>query len=303
MDSKKKAEFSADMLLLLVTMFWGFSYIAIHSAIPETGTLGLNAYRFITAGLVTAVIFRRRLMSMDRETFKWGFVVGALLCATYGFTNMSIRYTSTPNAAFLCAMGVVFVPVIELLFMHKPQSLRLAVSVLLSVIGVALLTFTGGDTLPETHLFGDVCGIITAIIYAVEMIATGIAVKEKHLDAVSIGVLSMLWTGIGMLVISLAIGDIGVPATRSAIISVLFLTFLCSAFSFIAQPVAQRHTEASHVGLIMSLEPVFAVAIAYYFDGTLPTNMQIIGQILMITALLILEVDIQGILKERQNKQ
>lgn len=280
------------MLLLLVTMFWGFSYIAIHTAIPETGTLGLNVYRFITAGALTAIIFHKRLANIDPETFKWGFIVGTALCATYGFTNMSIRYTSTPNAAFLCALGVVFVPVIELIFMHKKQTLRLAVSVILSAVGVALLTLTGGDVLPETHIFGDICGVITSIIYALEMIATGIAVKEKHLDPVTIGVLSMLWTGFGMLAISLAAGDIGVPTTRKAIIAVLFLTFLCSAFSFIAQPVAQRHTEASHVGIILALEPVFAVAIAFVVEGTLPTNMQIVGQILMIAALIILEVDI-----------
>ncbi len=294
-----REEFGADMLLLLVTMFWGFSYIAIHTAIPETGTLGLNAYRFIAAGLFTAAVFYRRMLNIDAETLKWGSVVGVLLCATYGFTNMSIRYTSTPNAAFLCAMGVVFVPVIELVFFHKKQPLRLAVSVALSAAGVALLTLTGEGTLPDTHIFGDICGIITAIIYAFEMIATGIAVKEKHLDAVSIGILSMLWTGFGMLIISAAAGDIGVPSTRGAVISVLFLTFLCSAFSFIAQPVAQRHTEASHVGIIMSLEPVFAVAIAFVLEGTLPTGMQIAGQILMITALMILELDISSLRKEK----
>ncbi len=301
--NRNSKRFVADMLLLLVTMFWGFSYIAIHSAIPETGTLGLNAYRFITAGALTAIIFHKRLAKIDRETFKWGAIVGISLCATYGFTNMSIRYTSTPNAAFLCAMGVVFVPVIELIFMHKKQSIKLAVSVLLSVIGVALLTLTGGETLPETHLFGDACGIITAIIYAFEMIATGIAVKEKHLDAVSIGVLSMLWTGFGMLIISAAIGDIGVPATRNAVLAVLFLTFLCSAFSFIAQPVAQRHTDASHVGIIMSLEPVFAVTIAFITEGTLPTKMQILGQVLMIMALIILETDFSAISSSRSARK
>ena len=41
-------------------------------------------------------------------------------------------------------------------------------------------------------------------MYAVETIATGIAVKEKKLDAVQIGVLSMIWTGILMLIISSA---------------------------------------------------------------------------------------------------
>ena len=289
--NKSREEFYADMLILLVTMFWGFSYIAINISIPETGTLGLNAYRFISAALITTAVFHKKMAHIDRETLKWGSIVGILLCTTYGFTNTCVRYTSTPNAAFLLAMGVLFVPIIEMLFMHKKQPPKLALSVALSVIGVALLTLTSTDTLPETHVFGDMCGIITSIVYALEMIATGIAVKEKQLDAVQIGIISMYWTGFGMLFISLAIGDISVPTSRSAIIAVLFLTILCSAFSFIAQPVAQRHTEASHVGLIFTLEPVFAIAIAFVIQGVVPTKFQALGQILLLTALFILEAD------------
>ena len=286
---KKKEEFGADMLLLLVTMCWGFSYLAINMCIPEMGTLGLNAYRFILSSAVTAFIFRKRLMHIDRTTFKWSLVVGGTLAVTYGLTNMSIRYTSTPNAAFLCAMGVIFVPVIELLFMHKKQTPVLIIAVILSAAGIALLTLTGGGALPETHLFGDICGILTAIVYAVETIATEIAVKEKKLDAVQIGVLSMIWTGILMLIISAAAGDIGTPKSTGTVIALLFLTFICTAFSFIAQPVAQVHTEASHVGIIFALEPLFAGLVAFFIQGIVPTKMQLIGQIFMFSSFLILE--------------
>lgn len=286
---KKKEEFYADMLLLLVTMNWGFSYLAINTCIPEMGTLGLNAYRFITAGAVTAFVFRKRLMETDKTTFRWSLIVGVTLAVTYGLTNMSIRYTSTSNAAFLCAMGVIFVPVIELIFMHKRQTPVLIIAVIMSAAGIALLTLTGGGRLPQTHIFGDICGILTAIVYAVETIATGIAVKEKKLDAVQIGVLSMIWTGILMLIISIAAGDIGLPKSTGAVVSVLFLTFICTAFSFIAQPVAQVHTEASHVGIIFALEPLFAGLVALFIQGIVPGKMQLAGQILMFSSFLLLE--------------
>lgn len=287
----RKKELYADFLLLLVTMCWGFSYVAINICIPELGTLGLNAYRFITAGAVTAAVFHRKLAHIDRTTFIWSLIVGVTLCATYGFTNMSIRYTSTTNAAFLCAMGVIMVPLLEFLIWHKKQTPRLLIAVILAAVGIALLTLTGGGSLPDTHLFGDVCGIITATIYAFELIATGKAVQEKKCDAVTVGVLSMIWTGVLMLIISLAIGDIGTPKTREAVMAVLFLTFLCTAFSFIAQPVAQRHTEASHVGIIMSLEPLFAGIVAYMIQGAVPTAVQLLGQFIMLLSFFVLEID------------
>ena len=285
----KKREFYADMLLLLVTVIWGFSYLAVHTCILETGTLGLNAYRFISAGIITAVIFNRRLRHIDKETFRWSFIVGITLCLTYALTNLSIRYTSTPNAAFLCAMGVIFVPVFEFFFMHKRQSVRLIIAIILSVIGIAFLTLTGGGRLPSTHVFGDICGILTAIVYAVNMIATETAVQKKHLDAVVIGVLSMLWTGIVIFFVSLAIGDIGIPTGKPAIIAVIFLSLFCTAFSFIAIPVAQKHTLASHEGVIFTLEPVFASIVAVFAENLVPTKYQFIGEVVMIAAFLVLE--------------
>ena len=287
----KKKEFYADMLLLLVTVIWGFSYLAVHMCILETGTLGLNAYRFISAGILTAIIFNKRMRHIDRETWKWSFYVGITLCVTYALTNLSIRYTSTPNAAFLCAMGVIFVPIFEFVFMHRKQPPKLLVAIVLSVIGIAFLTLTGGGRLPKTHVFGDICGILTAIVYAVNMIATETAVQKKKMDAVQIGVLSMIWTGVVILFISLAIHDIGIPTSRSAIMAVVFLALFCTAFSFIAIPVAQRHTPASHEGIIFSLEPVFASIVAVFAENLVPTGLQLAGEIIMITAFLVLEVN------------
>ena len=47
--------------------------------------------------------------------------------------------------------------------------------------------------------------------------------------------------------------------------SVIFLSVFCTGVAFIVQAVAQQYTAAAHVGIIFTLEPVFAAVVAYFF--------------------------------------
>ena len=57
------------------------------------------------------------------------------------------------------------------------------------------------------------------------------------------------------------------------------------------QNIARKRTEASRVGIIFSLEPVFAGIVAYFFAGEILTVKGYIGVIIMILAILFLETD------------
>lgn len=45
--------------------------------------------------------------------------------------------------------------------------------------------------------------------------------------------------------------------------AVICLGIFCSAYGFIAQPVAQKHTTAERIGLIFSLDPVFSAVLSF----------------------------------------
>lgn len=49
--------------------------------------------------------------------------------------------------------------------------------------------------------------------------------------------------------------------------TVLFLAIFCTGIAFIVQAVAQQYTSASHVGVIFSLEPVFAEIVVFFLAG------------------------------------
>ena len=47
MELDKKKELRADLMLLVVAMCWGFSYLGMKVAIKEVPTFALNTYRFL----------------------------------------------------------------------------------------------------------------------------------------------------------------------------------------------------------------------------------------------------------------
>lgn len=57
------------------------------------------------------------------------------------------------------------------------------------------------------------------------------------------------------------------PTTAATWAAALFLGLLCSGVAFVVQTVQQQYTTASHVGLIFTLEPVFASIVAFVLGG------------------------------------
>ena len=75
--------------------------------------------------------------------------------------------------------------------------------------------------------------------------------------------------------------------------STLFLAIFCSGVSIIIQVLAQRHTTANHVGMIYTLEPMFVALIAYCFAGEVLSVKGYVGAAIMMSAILLMEVDIK----------
>ena len=57
----------ADLLLVMVTFFWGASYYLTNLCLTDLQPMNLNAFRFLSAFAVLGVVFRKRLRRMRME--------------------------------------------------------------------------------------------------------------------------------------------------------------------------------------------------------------------------------------------
>jgi drug/metabolite transporter (DMT)-like permease len=80
------------------------------------------------------------------------------------------------------------------------------------------------------------------------------------------------------------------PDTPQSWAAILGLGVLCSGIGYILQTLAQRHASPTRTSLIFSLEPLFAAAFAFTFQGESLTMQGYAGAALMLIGVLITEI-------------
>ena len=127
--------------------------------------------------------------------------------------------------------------------------------------------------------------------YAVDLMVTEKAVAKPEVDPIALGVLQTAVAGVVMLGLSLLLETPSLPGSPRVWAAALFLGVVCSGIAFVIQSVQQQYTTASHVGLIFTLEPVFASMVAFVMTGEVLSLRGYIGAALMLLSLFIMEGD------------
>lgn len=292
-----KTQLKADLMLILVTLCWGVSYYLMDICLNEMGALNLNAFRFLTAFVVAALIAFPRIKNVNRETLKYSLFVAMSLVFVYIGATFGVKYTSLSNSGFLCALTVVFTPVLAFFVKKQKPDRKLCIVVMMCLVGIALMTLNEQLRMAS----GDILCLMCAFAYAVDLLITETAVAKDDVDAFQLGVFQLGFTGIFMLILSFIFEEPVFPASGACWGSALFLAVFCTGVAFIVQAVAQQYTTASHVGVIFTLEPVFSGIVAFIFAGEILLPRAYVGAALMLAGLLLMEVDVKGLLKKQQN--
>ncbi len=277
----------ADLMLVLVTLFWGVSYWFMDICLGYMDPFGLNAFRFLGAFIIAFVFAFPKLKSVNKETLKYSAILGFILMIVYLGATFGVQYTSLSNAGFLCALAVVLTPIFGFFFKKQKTEKKLILVVILCFIGIGMLTLN--EQLRPA--LGDLFCILCATAYAVDLLVTESAVQKEGVNPFQLGVYQLGFTGLFNLILSIGLEDKGLPADLGFWLPASFLAIFCTGLAFIVQVMAQQYTSASHVGVIFTLEPVFAGVVAYFFAGEILTPRGYMGAILLIFALFIMEID------------
>lgn len=297
-----KQQFRADMLLVLVTLCWGVSYYLMDIALADMGPFTLNMYRFLGAFLVAGIFSFKSLKSVNKTTLKYSLFVGCALVFVYTGATFGVKYTTLSNSGFLCALTVIFVPIFELILFRKKPQRKVLVAVTMSLIGIMLLTLKQDFSINFDNLKGDLLCMLCAVSYALDLIITDKAVSHEEVNAYQLGVFQLGVTGTLMMILAFVFEQPHVPASPSVVWSTVFLSLFCTGVAFIVQAIAQQYTTPSHVGIIFTLEPVFAGIVAFLFAGEVLTPKAYLGAALMVSALVITEMNFGKSKKKSGNK-
>lgn len=296
-------QLKADLMLLLITMFWGISYYLTDLSLSDMGPFTLNANRFLIAFVVAVILTFPKLKNVSKQTLKYSVIIGVALVVVYAGATFGIQYTTLSNNSFLCGLAVVFTPIISCVFYKKKPDKKLTIVIIMATMGIALLTLKDNFSINYDNLLGDGLSIMCALVYAIDLNITEKAVSLENVNPFQLGVFQIGVTGVLNLILAFIFEEPHFPTTSITWVSVLFLSILCTGVAFIVQAVAQQYTNASHVGIIFSLETVFAGIVAFVFAKEVLTLKSYLGAALMVASIFIMEVNFKEIIEKRkQNK-
>lgn len=293
----------ADLLLLLVTLCWGVSYLLMDYSLTDLDPFTLNAFRFLGAFLIAVLFSWKKLAGVSRTTLKYSVLLGMALLVVYIGATFGVKYTTLSNSGFLCALTVIFTPLIGWLFFRRRPDRKLSVVVLICFIGIALLTLGDDFSINTANLKGDLLCVMCALAYAVDLLFTEKAVNKEDVDPYQLGVFQLGVTGALNLLLSFFFETPHFPQTAQIWGAVLFLSVFCTGVAFVLQPVAQQYTTASHVGVIFALEPVFAAIVAFFFAGEVLSARAYFGAFLMLVSIFIMEIDFKKFRYKRKMEE
>jgi drug/metabolite transporter (DMT)-like permease len=275
----------ADLMLLIITVFWGASYILTKLALDVLQPFNLTAARFIIAFVVSALVFYKHILKSDIETIKYALILAIILLGEFISMTFGLQYTTASNAGFLISLSVVFIPILASLFLKQKIERKVLIGVFLAPVGIALMTLNSQLSISS----GDLLCILCALLFAIHVVATGVFTQK--VDSIALGVLQLGFVGLFSLVFSMFTETVRLPDTAVSWVSILSLSILCTAVGYIVQTTAQQYTSATHTGLILSLEPVFSAIFAFAVLGEVLSLKGYTGAAILMFSVLIAEVD------------
>lgn len=292
-------QLQADGILFLITFCWGVSYFLMDICLGEIDPFTLNAFRFIIAFIIAAILSGKKLFNVSKETLLYASLVGFLMVFVYIGATFGVKYTTISNSGFMCSLTVIFTPIMEWIVFKKKPSKKFSLVLLICITGIALLTLGKDFSLNMEHIKGDLLCVMCAFSYAVLLIFTEIGVKNEKVNPYQMGVFQIGITGVLNLILAFIIETPHFPETMEVWGAVAFLAVFCTGVAYVMQPIAMQYTSSGHVGVIFALEPVFSAIVAFMFAGEVLFAKQYLGGALMLFSIILMEVDIKSLFKRR----
>ncbi|WP_159866942.1 MULTISPECIES: DMT family transporter [unclassified Raoultella] len=209
-----------EALLIVITMFWGGTFLAVQYAVTLSGPFFFVGVRFATAALAVALLSLRVLRGLTWLELKAGAAIGVSIALGYSLQTWGLQSISSSKSAFITAMYVPLVPLLQWLCLGKMPGVMSCLGVVLAFTGLILLAG------PENNLLalgvGEAITLASALAIAAEIIlisAWAGKVDVRRVTVVQLATASLVGCTFilaGVLVSELKLKRKKAPATQEA---------------------------------------------------------------------------------------
>ncbi|WP_454675872.1 DMT family transporter [Achromobacter pestifer] len=273
-----------EIALVLVTMLWGSTFLIIHIAMQHSGPLFFVGLRFTIAGLMALLLFRKHMAGLTRFELGAGIAIGCALFLGYFLQTQGLRTITSSQSAFITALYVPIVPLLQWVVLKRPPGLMSWVGVALAFTGLILLA--GPDAGALNFSPGEVATLAGAVAIAAEIILIGLF--AKRVDSRRVTFVQLLTAGLVSFALMPVMGE-GIPAFSWLWAGAAIGLGLASAIIQLTMNWAQKSVSPTRATVIYAGEPVWGGIVGRLAGDRLPA-LALAGAALIVAGVLASEV-------------
>jgi len=276
-----------SLLLVLVSLVWAGSFVAVRITVEEISSVDLGFLRFLVATpfMVLILLLSKKETRLPIKDFLSLSVLGLTgVTLLYIFQFIGIEQTTASTAAVLINTNVIFVVILSATFLKENFSFKKSVGIALSFFGVLVVVFAQMTNesiiFSNVFLIGCIFMVLSALCWAIYSIV-GKKLLDKY-DPFTVTTYAFILGTIFFLPVVLPdITDVVQNISFNGWISILYLALICSVFGYVAWYYALSKIEAGRAVIFLNLIPLFTIVISF-FTGEIPTFLFLIGASLII---------------------
>ncbi|CAI8792970.1 Permease of the drug/metabolite transporter (DMT) superfamily [Pseudomonas chlororaphis] len=278
----------AECVLVLITMVWGGTFLTVQHAMTVSGPMFFVGLRFAAAACIVGLFSLRSLRGLTLFELKAGAFIGTAIMLGYGLQTVGLQSIPSSQSAFITALYVPFVPLLQWLFMGKRPGLMPSIGIMLAFTGLMLLSGPSGAALDFSP--GEIATLISTVAIAAEIIL--ISTYAGQVDVRRVTVVQLAATSV--------LSFLMVVPTQEAIPDFSWL-LLASALGLgaasaaiqVAMNWAQKSVSPTRATLIYAGEPVWAGLVGRIAGERLPA-LALLGGALIVAAVIVSELKTKG---------
>jgi drug/metabolite transporter (DMT)-like permease len=259
--------------LVFIAVVWGCCFPLIKQTLSQASPLLFLAIRFLLA----SVFVLPWLRGVTRHELLGGLVLAVLFWAGFVFQTVGLAHTTPSRSAFITGLSTPLVPVAYFLVYRRTPSVTTALAVLVTGVGMYLLTRPSGSG--GGINVGDVLTLGCAVMFAFQIVAAGHFTPTARPERL----LALQLTATGLLS-ALAAPLFETPRlvlTSGVALAIAFLSVIATV-TFYLQLGAQRVVSPALTAIIFTLEALAAAVTSWIVLGETLTLVQWAGGLLIL---------------------
>ncbi len=269
----------------VVVILWASAFPAIRAGLQAFSPFHVALLRYLTASLVLAVVAVVTRMPLPRrEDVPSLALFGLIGISLYNaFLNYGEVTVPAATASFIVAAAPIFIIVVATLFLGERLRKIGVLGVIISFVGVTIITFASGGTLQ----FEPRALVIVGSALAQTFYSVGQKPLLRRYNAFQVTTYAVWFGTLFLLVFAPGLVEQVRAAPPTALLAVIYLGIFPGAIGYAMWSYVLKHLPASNAASVLYLIPPTALIIAWLWLGEVPALIAVLGGALVICGVVI----------------